>query len=179
MALISAPMFQVGSITVEQPWMKTIRPSSSIFSYVMNNYWHTNYKADQEGPVAFSYQLVPHGQFDALEAVRCGLASRTPLMVLRAESSKTDWSLPFDVRTNAVLLSVVPLERGEAFLLFVYNPSSATQSVSCHSPKKKPVMISESNPAGKMLSNTLMSVDVAPYGTKYLLVRSTVFHDRP
>lgn len=45
----NAPLIEIGAITAEQPWMKTIEPSSSFYSYVMNNYWHTNYKADQEG----------------------------------------------------------------------------------------------------------------------------------
>ena len=33
--------------------MRTIQPSPLLYSYAMNNYWHTNYKADQEGPVNF------------------------------------------------------------------------------------------------------------------------------
>jgi uncharacterized Fe-S radical SAM superfamily protein PflX len=49
-ATVDAPLVEVGAIAAETPWMRTIAPSSTLFSYVMNNYWHTNYKADQEGP---------------------------------------------------------------------------------------------------------------------------------
>ena len=53
-ASANAPLVEIGAITAEQLWMKSIEPSSTIYSYVMNNYWHTNYKADQEGPVTFT-----------------------------------------------------------------------------------------------------------------------------
>ena len=41
-------------------WKKSEKPTATWFSYVMNNYWHTNYKADQEGIVNFKYALRPH-----------------------------------------------------------------------------------------------------------------------
>jgi hypothetical protein len=67
---------EIGEITAEQPWMKSIKTSSSIYSYVMNNYWNTNYKADQEGPVTFSYSIRPHTAFDATEAAKFGVEAR-------------------------------------------------------------------------------------------------------
>ena len=72
-ATANAPLVEIGEITTEQPWMKSIKTSSSIYSYVMNNYWHTNYKADQEGPVSFAYSIRPHAAFDATEAGKFGL----------------------------------------------------------------------------------------------------------
>ena len=64
--LTSGPnLFEVGSMTDEQK-VKGARtwksePSvntSTTFLYVLNNYWHTNYKADQEGLLEFSLRVV-------------------------------------------------------------------------------------------------------------------------
>lgn len=38
-------------------WKRENQPTSSLFLYVLNNYWHTNYKADQEGILEFDIQL--------------------------------------------------------------------------------------------------------------------------
>jgi alpha-mannosidase len=83
-ATANAPLIEIGAITAEQPWMKSITPSTLIFSYVMNNYWHTNYKADQEGPVTFTYSLLPHAEFRASDAAQFGIERRQPFIVAAA-----------------------------------------------------------------------------------------------
>lgn len=67
-----APLVTVGDI-FRGAWRAHIPPSGTLFSYVFNNYWHTNYKAGQSGDLVFSYALhVTKGAFDASEAVRLG-----------------------------------------------------------------------------------------------------------
>jgi hypothetical protein len=34
---------------------------TTVHAYLLNNYWHTNYKADQQGPLRFRFILRPHG----------------------------------------------------------------------------------------------------------------------
>lgn len=50
--------------------MRSLPRTQTFFSYVMNNYWHTNYKADQDGPVTFRYALRPHGARSSTAAPR-------------------------------------------------------------------------------------------------------------
>ena len=45
-------------------WKRTNQPTSVWFSYIMNNYWHTNYKADQDGESHYHYALKPHAMFN-------------------------------------------------------------------------------------------------------------------
>ena len=68
-ATIDAPLVEVGRITVDvmpnfapDNWILHLKPSQTFYSYVMNNYWETNYKADQEGPTPFRYALLPHAK---------------------------------------------------------------------------------------------------------------------
>jgi hypothetical protein len=127
-----APLIEIGAITAEQPWMKTIKPSSVFYSYLMNNYWHTNYKADQEGPVTFRYSVMPHGPFSAVEAAKFGIESRQPLLASAASSSRANSnSLPQILSSKVLVLSVTPIAE-HTFLLHLYNPSGEEQAVGFH-----------------------------------------------
>jgi hypothetical protein len=39
-------------------WKKEEQTPNDLFLYVFNNYWHTNYKASQEGRIEFDVVLV-------------------------------------------------------------------------------------------------------------------------
>ncbi len=66
---VSTPIMEWGAMRSEiippgssvSSWKKTFSPTQILFSYAMNNYWHTNYKADQSGWAVFTYVLSPHG----------------------------------------------------------------------------------------------------------------------
>lgn len=61
-------------------WKTEARSSSTIYLYALNNYWHTNFKADQEGPITFDLYLKMHGPFKLEEARRFGLEMTRPLI---------------------------------------------------------------------------------------------------
>jgi hypothetical protein len=56
-------LYEVGNIINEDKinsvkvWKKTQTNTGTIFLYVLNNYWHTNYKAAQEGKFDFEVSL--------------------------------------------------------------------------------------------------------------------------
>ena len=45
-------------------------PNGTIFSYIMNNYWHTNYKASQGGVFRFSYRVTSADKIKPSSAIR-------------------------------------------------------------------------------------------------------------
>jgi hypothetical protein len=53
--------------------------SGHLFSYAMNNYWHTNYKAGQEGEFEFRYALTSGKTFSSSESARFGWQAAMPL----------------------------------------------------------------------------------------------------
>jgi len=60
-------------------WPGSFAPrSSTIFSYVMNNYWHTNYRAGQGGDFTFRYALTSAPQFDGGALSKLGLEEMRP-----------------------------------------------------------------------------------------------------
>jgi hypothetical protein len=77
------PLFCVGDV-VRGRWPKQLRLSGGrLFSYVLNNYWHTNYKASQGGPITFGYQLTSDRAIAKDQAFRAGWAARRPLYAQR------------------------------------------------------------------------------------------------
>jgi hypothetical protein len=92
--------------------------SNTLFSYVMNNYWHTNYKADQEGVVEFNYALVPHGIFNLGETQRKGFEFNQPLIVLPASGKKSAMPLFTLMNQSFMVTSIVPKDKGFIIRLF-------------------------------------------------------------
>jgi alpha-mannosidase len=110
-APLDAPLIEIGGITVETPWMTTLAPSTTILSYVMNNYWHTNYKASQSGPTQFRYALCPHGIFNQGDAQRFGVEQSQPLIVVPT-AKETPAPTPY-LRVTPETVMVTALKRSE------------------------------------------------------------------
>lgn len=126
---LDAPLAEIGRMTDEtrrakgtRAWRTVAGPSQLIYSYAMNNYWHTNYKADQEGPVLFRYSIVPHGPFRAADAAKRGLEAARPFVSVLPGSPAAAPLL--SIRPDTVIAtSLVPEADGTGLLLRLYNPS--------------------------------------------------------
>ncbi|HVU34301.1 MAG TPA: hypothetical protein VHE61_12760, partial [Opitutaceae bacterium] len=89
---LDAPLVQVGGLTADllnsqtnpAVWRQHVGPTQSLYAWVMNNHWGTNYRAYQEGPVTFRFLLRPHGAYDPAAASRLAIAASQPLQAVRA-----------------------------------------------------------------------------------------------
>jgi hypothetical protein len=131
-----APLMELGGLTANLPrsqpdpnaYLKTIKPSSQIYSWAMNNHWHTNYRADQEGPVWFHFALQPHGAYDPVGATHFGVETTEPLIVAAAVGAS-----PLAGRLRLEPPAIVatafkPSDDGEALILRLYNPTGQAQA---------------------------------------------------
>lgn len=60
-------------------WPGKFKPkSATIFSYVMNNYWHTNYRAGQGGDFEFRYAVTSAPRLDSRSLTRLALEEMRP-----------------------------------------------------------------------------------------------------
>ncbi len=90
---ISCPqgaLFEVGELINEnkvnggyKKWKDGASSSSTLFLYALNNYWHTNYKADQEGPIRFDIYIRFHGAFSLKQAQQFGQLVFEPYIDLK------------------------------------------------------------------------------------------------
>jgi hypothetical protein len=76
------PLFTLGDI-FRGVWRRKAEPDSTLFAYVMNNYWSKNFAADQGGELRcrFRISLLALGEGDVAEPVRRGWAACDPLRV--------------------------------------------------------------------------------------------------
>ncbi len=127
-----APLLELGGLTANLPrsqpdpnaYLKHIRPSAQIYSWVMNNHWHTNYRADQAGPVWFRYAIQPHGAYDPVAATRFGVNSTEPLIV-RPASNEPPLASRLTIDPPTVIATAFkPSDDGQALILRLYNPTS-------------------------------------------------------
>ncbi|NIA12682.1 MAG: hypothetical protein GWP08_01285 [Nitrospiraceae bacterium] len=132
-ATVDAPLIEIGAITTDARavgWLREVPPSTTFYSYVMNNYWETNYKAGQEGPTTFRYSIRPHGTFDAAAATRFGMEQSQPLIAVPA---KADTPVPaplLRVLSRDVVVSVLkPSDDGQALVLRLFGASGRPASV--------------------------------------------------
>ena len=137
-ATVDAPLVEIGALIDETPneagfriWRKTIPPAQNIYSYVMNNYWHTNYKADQEGIAVFRYSIQPHGTYDRADAHRFGIERSQPLLVAKA-GSLDHRSLPsFTIQPAGVVATALKATGdGKGWILRLYNTAEKAEEVS-------------------------------------------------
>ena len=74
-----APLVAFGDI-VRGTWPQTFTPhSATIFSWLMSNYWGTNFAPQQGGDFTFRYALVSGRRLDTAALTRIGWEAMTPL----------------------------------------------------------------------------------------------------
>lgn len=117
-----APLIEIGEITTDANafgWLSAARPSQTIYSYVMNNYWGTNYKATQDGIVTFRYSLHPHGMFISSDAEKIAAQECEPLIVVPVPENTKEISSLFTLKNKGILVtSLIPMSDGYLVRLF-------------------------------------------------------------
>ncbi|MFB3785691.1 MAG: glycosyl hydrolase-related protein [bacterium] len=117
LAAHDAPMLEFCDMHAEQPWLEHLPLTNThLFSYAMNNYWFTNYKASQGGPAVFRYSLVYHDSpFKPSGATRFADQVSSPLCVMplavteapeKTALADKEKSL-FSMETSNVLVQVI------------------------------------------------------------------------
>lgn len=76
-----APLWQVGGFTFarfEDPDGRVTRERPTLIAWLTNNYWNTNFQADQGGRMRFRFFTVPHAARPLGDSVRDALAAMNP-----------------------------------------------------------------------------------------------------
>jgi alpha-mannosidase len=137
-ATVDAPLVQMGAIrtdigpnlTSPEAWLAHIEPSATLFSYVMNNYWETNYKADQGGVAEFRYAIRPHaGACDQASAARFGIERSRPLVAIpvRIDGPPALASLLAVEAAGVIVTSLEASRDGEAWIVRLFDTSGTPQ----------------------------------------------------
>jgi len=102
------PLIQIGAINTGR-YQRAMRVDKThIFSWVMNNYWTTNFVAAPEGELRWSYRIVSDADSSNGFASRSGLAGHTPFLARllepgHAEKATSDGSI-LSIESDSLLL---------------------------------------------------------------------------
>ncbi len=152
---VDAPMVELGTITGNligsqtnpDVWVQHLEPSPTIYSWVMNNHWHTNYRAEQEGPTVFRYAIRPHKGYVPEDAAKFGVACSQPLIVVPASGgapAKPRLGLSSD---KVVITAFKPSDDGRAWIVRLFGASGKTEQVklSWANPAPRQVWLSDTS----------------------------------
>lgn len=125
-------------------WKTKGELTSTWFSYVMNNYWHTNYKADQDGVSHYHYALKIHGATDQSEIEKNAFEFSEPLIAYAINDKEKLTNGLFELTNNKILVtSITPFENG--FIARLFNPESSAQQTGFYWKSLKPSRIINMN----------------------------------
>jgi len=168
-----APLVEIGGLTNDAlplGWRETCMEGTSLYSYLMNNYWHTNYCATQEGVSGYRYILYPHKKFNPAVSETMGLISEQPLIALaiNKEAKSIEPALRFD-NENVFLVSLQPVGNGKAVWGVFYNASESETNLNLLF-SAKPSVIYESDLLKNKKNKISTSFSIPAKGLKFLFI---------
>jgi alpha-mannosidase len=167
-ATVDAPLVEVGVITNDPRggvgWIKKIEPSTTLYSYVMNNYWETNYKAGQEGPTTFRYSIMPHRAFDSGKASKFAVEQSQPLIVVPVDEKAPVHRSILSVEPACVIVTAFkPSEDGKAWIVRLFNTADQPEKAGLVWEEPAPETVWLSNFAEEQVSKVTEPVNMAGY----------------
>ena len=102
---LDAPLVTLGDINRGDWPAEFSKRSGTIFSYVMNNYWFTNYRAGQGGHFHFRYVVTSAPSTDATQLSRMGWEEMTPFETdeVTSQDKALDQPRPLDGKQGSFL----------------------------------------------------------------------------
>lgn len=117
-----APIMQFGNINTGRFEYKATPESNHIFSWPMNNYWTTNFNADQRGMYQWTYNLTSMNNNSNKEATKFSWGNRVPFLArvipkgFEETKKSNELSIISDIPDNILLINATPLENEDAIL---------------------------------------------------------------
>jgi alpha-mannosidase len=151
-----------------------------LYSYVMNNYWFTNFRAFQEGGFTWSYQLTSVRDTSNSYATRYSWNERNPFPTRTfpaGEDKLKDFSvasLKISGSQNALLVNTRPVFKKERTILLHFREldgKPAEVKISAAVPGITITSLTEVNSLGVPVVADLSSVRLKPYEVKFIEVR--------
>ena len=167
-----APLMQFGGINTGRYKAGAVPESNNIYSWVMNNYWVTNFNAEQRGEYVWSYFITSAGNNSNATATKFGWNQRValPTRVLPADHQAKSVSIPqkglFAIEGGEFLLvNSKPIAGEKALLLHIREIAGKNSTISI--PGFQTV---ECNALGEEISNQ-SSMNIKANGVKFIKLK--------
>ncbi len=169
------PLVQCGDINLGKFQYIAQISTPHVFSWVMNNYWVTNFRASQEGEFKWKYFLTSTKNKSNSFATRFSWSSRVPLLsrVFPAgESSKAPrtQSLLKINADNILLVSAKPSQDGEGVILHLRETDGRPAALSVVLPfvNSRRQSLTEVNVFEEIIGEPSESIHIKPWESKFV-----------
>ncbi len=126
-----APLVQLGGFNLGK-WMPITEVAKPyVYSWVMNNYWFTNFRTEQEGEFKWHYYLTSTADTSTATATRFGWGSRVPLVarVLPPVKGGAARTAPSDTSPTVIPVLSFPAPN---LLVVEYRPAADLKGIVLH-----------------------------------------------
>ncbi|MBT1706510.1 glycoside hydrolase family 38 C-terminal domain-containing protein, partial [Chryseosolibacter indicus] len=171
---VGTPILEVGGMQGEAwmsdtreflDWSRFASSSSTIYSWVMNNSWGTNYKASQSGKTEFRYSIIPLQPYSHVAKQRV-LEVAQPLVTIVSDDAKPYNTLFSVSGNNKIAVSTIrPSKDQKGYVVRLTNLSPQSVQSSFEWGALKPTEISECDNEERSIKPATNSFWMKPYGT--------------
>lgn len=171
MGCAEMPLVQLGAINTGRYTAGALPQSTNIFSWPMNNYWVTNFNAEQRGGHTWTYYLTTSSDNSAGFATRFGWGCRVPYLtrILPGEGtgdSNSEGSFLKGWPENVILISAEPAADGKSLIIHLRETDGKQADMSiCDGVTGKILAAIEVDAAGKNVANP--SLKIGPLNSKF------------
>ena len=135
LGVLDSPLVELGGLVDERPnpagirhWKPEPYAGTTVHAYLLNNYWHTNYKAEQEGLLRFRFVLRPHGPEPPAEIVALSRDLEQPLLVLPGGRLPSSAAVKLEADPAVQVVALRPAGEGRARLVRLLNAGDRPQA---------------------------------------------------
>ncbi len=171
LACAEMPLMQFGAINTGRYKAGALPQGTNLFSWPMNNYWVTNFNADQRGGHSWTYNLTSSSDASNGFATKFGWGSRVPYLtrILPGEGSgDNNWEGSFITGwpSNVVLINTVPETDGKSLIIHVRETDGKGAAISLKNGLNgKTLTASEVDVNGNPVQKP--SLNIAPLESKF------------
>ena len=171
------PLWQFGGFNMGQ-FERNPKPGKPwLYSWVMNNYWFTNFRAFQEGNFYWTYQLTTMTDTTNTAASRFAWGIRNPFPTRTFPAGKNELSAPvfeavnIESPPNVMLVNSRPAFKNRNNVLLHIRETDGRKGefkITSAIPDRPIERIVEVNILGEEISQPLHSVNLGPYEVKFI-----------
>lgn len=170
------PLYQLGGINLGKFQYRKEYEKPHVYSWVMNNYWNTNFRASQEGEFRWSYYLTSSGDSSNKYATKFGWSSRIPLlarvMPTSVENHKpTEYSAFRFEKDNFLMTSCTPSEDEGYVLLNVREIDGKRTPLKILDKEGQAIPFAIVNAIEEILENEMADHLFEPYQNKFIKIK--------
>jgi alpha-mannosidase len=171
------PLMQFGAINTGRYQAGALPQSTHIYSWPMNNYWVTNFNADQRGGHSWTYYFTTSSDISVIFASQFGWGCRIPFLsrILPghgAGDTRDEGSFISGWPDNIIIVSSRPHEDGKSVLLHVRETGGQKVFLNLKNEfTGKAIIMTEADVTGKRVKDSQLSI--GPYESKFFLLENS------